>query len=106
MRDLHFISGRFFEFQIPKDKRYLLKYFKGKLQVAFLRYYMVFSNSKNFIEHTGYKCDKSLLSRLEKRYRNLTKFYDYNKKSFTEEGLKNISLIESGKFKLVKLNNI
>ena len=106
MRDLDFISGRFFEFEIPKDKRYLLKYFTGDLQVMFLRYYMVFGNSRNFTEHTGFKCDKSVLSRFEKRYRDLTKFYNDSKSAFTEKGLENISLIESGKLKLTQLNKL
>lgn len=106
MKDLEFISGNFFEFEIPKDKRYLLKYFKGKLQVAFLRYYMVFESRKNFTDHTGYRCAESLQKKLEKRYLNLVELYDKSKASFTEEGLQTIQLIESGKFKFTYFKKI
>jgi hypothetical protein len=104
-KDLELISGSFFDLEIPKDKRYLLKYFTGKLQVSFLRYYMVFGTKKNFIDHTGLKCNESLLIRFEKRYKQLTALYDWAKKSLTEESLKTLSLIESGKFNLTKLKN-
>lgn len=100
MKDFEFISGRFFDFEIPKEKRYLLKYFKGKLQVAFLRYYMIFGSRQNFTDHTGHRCAKSLQEKLEKRYLNLVDLYDRSKSSFTEEGLQIIQLIDSGKFKL------
>jgi hypothetical protein len=102
-RDLDLISGEFFEFEIPKEKKYLLKYFTSKLQVSFLRYYMIFGSYKNFINHTGFKCNESLLERFERRYRQLTAVYDKAKTSMTEEGLKTLDLIESGKFNLTKL---
>jgi hypothetical protein len=100
MKDLDFFSGKFFEFQIPKEKRYLLKYFKSDLQINFLKYYMIFRNTKNFSNHTGYKCSESLKKKLEKRFNDLVELYDKSKTSFTEEGLQTIQLIESGKFKL------
>jgi hypothetical protein len=103
-KDLHLISGEFFEYEIPKEKKYLLKYFTGNLQLAFLRYYMVFGTTKNFNDHTGYACNKILLFRFLKRYKGLTNLYEKSKSSFSEEGLKTLSLIESGKFNLTKLN--
>jgi|LakMenE18May11ns_1017448.scaffolds.fasta_scaffold9686901_3 hypothetical protein len=99
MRDLNFISGNFLDYEIPKDKKYLLKYFKNDLQLAFLRYYLVFGTRKNFTDHTGHKCAESLQKKLEKRCQNLIELYDKSKSSFTEEGLKVMQLIESGKFK-------
>ena len=102
-KDFDLISGRFFEFEIPKEKKYLLKYFTSKLQVAFLRYYMVFGNKKHFKDHTGYSCAERLLDRFENRYKCLTKIYDKAKSSLSEDGLKTLSLIESGKFNLTKL---
>ena len=103
MRDLDFISGEFLELEIPKEKRYLKKYFTGKIQVAFLRYYLVFGNCKNFRQHTGYRCSDNLCVRLENRYKKLTKLYDDAKASFTEEGLNLLQLIEVGKYNLTKL---
>lgn len=103
-KDLHLISGEFFEFEIPKEKRYLLKYFTGDLQRAFLKYYMVFGTIKNFNDHTGYSCNEALLFRFSKRYKGLTNLYEKSKSNLSEESLKTLSLIESGKFNLTKLN--
>lgn len=102
-KDLRLISGEFLEYEIPKEKKYLLKYFTGKLQIAFLRYYMVFGNKKNFCHHTGYRCSEGLLCRFEQRYKLLTNLYEKSKSSFSEDGLKILSLIESGKFNLRNL---
>lgn len=104
MKDLDFISGRFFDLEIPKEKRYLLKYFTGNLQVAFLRYYLVFGTRKNFTDHTGHRCAKSLQKRLVVRYNNLVNLYEASKSSLTEEGLHTIQLLESGKFNLANFN--
>lgn len=101
--DLQLISGDFFDYEIPKEKKYLLKYFTNKIQVAFLRYYMIFGTKKNFTHHTGYACSEALLYRFEKRYKLLTNLYEKSKSSFSEDGLKVLSLIESGKFNLRKL---
>lgn len=106
MHDLEFISGNFLNYVIPKQKKYLLKYFKGKIQVSFLRYYMIFESKKNFSDHTGIKCDRTLLLRLEKRYHDLTEFYEKNKAILTEQSLENISLLESGKFKIKDIKGL
>lgn len=100
MRDLDFISGRFFDFEIPKEKRYLLKYFTTELQQAFLRYYMVFGSAANFVEHTGHYCSERLLWKFKARYRHLTQVYEEAKKSLTEEGMSTVERIEAGKYSL------
>lgn len=100
---MDFISGRFFEFEIPKEKSYLLKYFKTEMQRMFLKYYMVFGNCRNFVDHTGYYCSNGVLYKLEQRYQKLIKIYEEAKWSFTEEGMELIQTIESGKFNLTKL---
>lgn len=100
MRDLDFISGRFFNYDVPKEKRYLLKYFKNDLQMAFLKYFMVFGDYRNFTDHTGYYCNPSLLFRMEQRLRRIVAVYDEAKRALTEEGMATVHLIESGKFRL------
>lgn len=100
MKDLEFISGEFFHYQIPKEKRYLKKYFTGKLQTSFLRYMLVFDTRKNFTNHTGCRCTESLQKRMEIKYRNLVDLYDKSKSALTEEGMKTIQLIESGKYEI------
>lgn len=100
MRDLDFISGRFFDFEIPKEKRYLLKYFTTDVQVAFLRYYLVFGDARRFVDHTGHFCSKRLQARFLSRYRRLTAVYDKAKQSLTEEGFATLQQLESGQYPL------
>ena len=99
MRDLKFISGEFFNYEIPKEKRYLLKYFRSELQQAFLRYYMCFGAVRMFREHTGYHCNRRLLFRFKKIFHNLVDAYDQAKSSFTEENIAIVFEIESGKYR-------
>jgi hypothetical protein len=103
MRDLDFISGRFFEYDVPKEKRFLLQYFKTDLQRAFLKYYMVFGEHRNFVDHTGYHCSQRLLFRFKARYHRLLEVYQEAKISLTEEGMETIRLLEIGKFPLTDI---
>lgn len=103
MSDLGFISGEFFDYEIPKEKKFLLKYFTGDLQVAYLKYIMVFGDHKGFREHTGFNCAESLCRRLKNRYVQLTKLHDEVKKAFTEESMSILNSLESGDFKLNQL---
>ena len=98
--DLEFISGNFFEHEIPKDKQYLCKYFSTDLQMAFLRYRMVFEDTRLFKDHTGFYCSDRLRFRLLVRYKQLIKLHDEAKVTFTEEGLNTLQLIESGQYPL------
>jgi len=102
MRDLDFISGTFFDYDVPKEKRYVLKYFKTDLQRAFIRYYMVFGNHVNFVDHTGYYCTRRMLFIYQARYHLLVKTYEEAKAALTEDGMELLLLIESGKFRLSK----
>lgn len=100
MRDLEFISGNFFDYEIPRNKKYLLKYFKTKLQIAFLRYYLIFGDYRNFKNHTGYHCNPRMLPKLKNKLILVVKDYENAKTSLTEEGMITINLIETGKYKL------
>lgn len=99
MRDLDFIAGDFFDLEIPKQQLYLLKYFKTDLQQAFLRYYMVFGNVRNFVDHTGYHCSERMLFILQRKYKNLVKAHAKAKSELTEESLETLQIIESGRYK-------
>lgn len=100
MQDLIFISGKFFDHEIPRDKQYLLKYFTTDIHVAFLRYVLVFKEIKMFKEHTGLHCSDRLKFRLLSRYKQLIKIHDEAKSSFSEEGLNTLQLLESGQYPL------
>ena len=102
MKDLELISGDFFDLEIPKEKKFLLIYFKTPLQVAFLRYFLVFGKSRNFTNHTGYYCSVKSARNLQTRYTKLITLYENAKKEMSIENMKTIHLIESGKYILTK----
>lgn len=103
MKDIEFLSGRFLDYEIPKEKRYLLQYFKNDLQRSFLKYYLVFGEVWNFTDHTGYYCTKRFAFKLADRFKRLTKTYEEAKWSLDEEGMALIERIERGKLPLTRL---
>ena len=100
MQDMEFISGRFFDYEIPKEKRYLKKYFQTELQEAFLRYFLIFGQYRNFKSHTGHHCNPRMLFKLRKKLEILEIAYNEAKVSLTEDGMRTVQLIETGKFPL------
>ena len=97
--DLYFISQEFVDLNIPKSKRYLLKYFKTDTQKAFLKYYMVFKSWKNFVDHTGYYCGTRYLRQQEEKYHALIKAYQEASSVMDEEHMQKLQLISEGKYK-------
>lgn len=97
--DLEFIAGDFFDLDLPKNKRYLFKYFRSDIQRQFVRYYHVFGNVTHFVDHTGWYCERRwlqlLLARLSLLERTL-------KKARAEMDFETITLIESGRFKFAR----
>ena len=98
MKDLVFISGDFFETEIHKDNRYLLKYFRTQIQRAFLKYYLVFENVSNFTNHTGIYCVKGYLIKLEYKLKRIREAHKQAKANMDFDILWKI---EKGKFKLI-----
>jgi hypothetical protein len=96
MKELKFLSGAFFDFEIPIDKKYLLKYFKSPLEEQFIKYYLCFSDIDNFVDHTGYLCQKRWLIILKKRFDAITDFHHKCKANVELELLREI---EEGKYK-------
>jgi hypothetical protein len=96
VRDLDFVSGRFADLPIPKEQKYLLKYFKTPLQRAILRYLFVFHEWSCFVDHTGYFTTKSYLIRQEQKLYELMAAQVAAKSSMNFEELWKI---ESGKYK-------
>lgn len=98
-KDLKFLSGEFLEYEIPKDKRYLLKYFKNDLQRSFLKYFFVFGSHSNFKDHTGRHCNPRFLYEMEYRLNHLLKLHENAKRSLTEESLMLLQKIEDGDYR-------
>jgi len=96
--DLNFISRKFSTYQPPKDKLYLLKYFKTPIQREFLGYFFVFGNYEHFVDHTGFYCQQRWLRLL---YRKLQKLTDMRAEAKASIDLELLAKIESGKVKKI-----
>lgn len=99
-RDLDFIGKKFETVELPKEKRYLLKYFDTELQEAFVKYVHVFGSYDNFTDHTGIPCQPRWLKTLYNKLQRLESLHREAKSSLSEDALKTVALIESGKYKL------
>lgn len=95
-RDLMLLARQWEIVEIPKEKKYLLKYFKTPLQVAFLKYIYVFGDYSSFVDHTGIPCRTFWLEELFSRFENLEKI---RTEARTNMDLPLLALIESGKYK-------
>lgn len=95
--DAQFLSGEFFEADLPRDKAYLKRYFSTDIQRAFLKYVTIFGDWKNFIEHTGFYCSKRNLQVLHARLKKLEKAHKAAKSSMDFNALESI---ESGRFRV------
>ena len=85
------------EGEIPKEKRYLLKYFRSDLQDAFLRYYLLFGSYEFFAEHTGMACAARGLKYLEKK---IILLEEEHAKAKADLNFEELTRIETGKFPL------
>jgi hypothetical protein len=97
MKEAIFLAGLFFEYDIPREKMFLLKYFRSPLENQFVKYYLCLGEIDNFVDHTGYFCQKKWLKILKKRIDGLLIAHDKYKK---EGDLDILYKIENGKFKL------
>lgn len=94
--DLDFISRKFSNWELPRDKKYLLKYFTSDCQQEFLRYYLIFGNYNNFVDHTGFLCQKKWLAELLGRLKEVESAHAKAKQAFDLELL---AKIENGEYK-------
>lgn len=76
MKEAQFIAGVFFEFEVPKDKVFLFKYFKSPLEQQFVRYYLCFGEVEFFTEHTGHFCQKRWLKILKDRFDKINSLHE------------------------------
>jgi hypothetical protein len=98
--ELNFIAGKFLDYVIPKDKKYLSKYYTTEIERQFLLYYLVFRSRKRYLEHTGIHVRKRWLEVLESR---LLRIEDIHRKARFDFDLEKVAQIESGKFKIAKI---
>ena len=103
INDLIFISGEFEKLDLPRDKRYLYKYYKTPLQKAFLKYVFLFRSYENFINHTGFHCREKWMKVL---FDKLIFLENLHKECKQNMDMKTLAKIETGKFKFSKKDQI
>lgn len=97
--ELEFLAGNYFDYEIPPEKSYFLKYFKTKIQLHFLKYYLKFNSKGSFANHTGIYCTKRYLYQLEDKFHSLEEAVKDAKKTFSFDVLE---VINQGKWKAEK----
>lgn len=95
MKDAIFLAGLFFEYEIPRDKQFLLKYFRSPLEEQFVKYYLCFGEIDNFIDHTGFFCQKRWVCILKKRIDKILSVREVYKNNFELDKLREL---EEGRY--------
>jgi hypothetical protein len=96
-RDLALIAALHESGELPREKKYLLKYFRTSVQQAFLRYVTVFGDYKNFCDHTGIVVQERWLKELQERHDKLERIKKQARESLD---LTTLAQIESGEYHL------
>lgn len=92
-----FLSKQFEDFELPKEKNFLLKYCETPAQEAFLRYYYAFGDFKHFVDHTGIVFQRRWMRLLLKKMKRLEVLHADARANFD---LSLLAKIESGKYKI------
>ena len=96
-RDLSFLARQWETVELPKEKKYLLRYFDTPLQTAFLKYVHIFGDCSNFVDHTGLSCSARWLAILYNRLRTLQTLH---REARANMDMTALAHIESGNYKL------
>jgi hypothetical protein len=97
MKESQFLAGKFFDFEISKERNFLFKYFRSPLEMQFVRYYLCFGEIEYFTEHTGHFCQKRWLKILKQRFDKIIAFHNQCRENMELELLEKI---EKGRYKL------
>ena len=95
--DLLLLAREWEHIDLPKEKKYLLKYFDTSLQYAFVKYFHIFGDYLNFPDHTGVPCCSRWLETLYSRIQTLEKIRSEARRNRDMELLVEI---ESGRYKI------
>jgi hypothetical protein len=95
MKETQFLAGVFFDFEVPKEKSFLFKYFRSPLEQQFVRYYLCFGEIEFFTEHTGHFCQKRWLKILKNRFDEINSLHDKYKADMELELLEKL---EKGRY--------
>jgi hypothetical protein len=97
LNELEFVAAKFYDYELPPEKKYLLRYFKTDVERQFLRYYLIFGNYHRFTDHTGCACTRRWLRKLREKLEKLDKAHSEARAS---GDISLIARLESGKEKL------
>lgn len=101
--DAIFIAGNFENYEFPREKKYLLKYFTTNIQISFLRYIFLFGNYRNFVDHTGIYCQERYMKIM---WNALHKLQEAHAKAKKELDFDFLVKIENGKFSITSLPKV
>ena len=102
-KDLLFLAREYESIDIiPKEKRYLLEYFRKEVQQSFLKYFFVFKDFDNFVDHTGLYCQKRWLKIL---HRKLVKLESVHNEAKVNMDLDMLTKIEDAQYDVVGFLN-
>jgi len=96
-RDLSFLARQWETVELPKEKKYLLRYFNTPLQAAFLKYVHIFGDYSNFVDHTGLASSPRWLAIL---YNRLQTLQTLHREARANMDMTALAHIESGNYKL------
>lgn len=97
MKDALFLAGVFFDYYIPREKQFLFKYFTSPLEQQFVKYYLCFGDIDNFVDHTGFFCQKRWLRILKKRIEKIIGVHETYKKNSELDKLREL---EDGRYRI------
>lgn len=101
--ELIFLSGRFFEYDLPKEKQFLFKYFTTDVEKQFIRYFYCFRQWEYFTDHTGLYCQQRWLKMLKHRHDQLVAVHAKAKREIDLEAL---AEIETGKYSVREIDKL
>jgi hypothetical protein len=101
-RELQFLAGRFLrEDSLPKNKRYLYKYFTTEPVRALVRYFLLFGEStRRFTQHTGHVSSRRWMRIIKFRIKKLEAMREQAR---ADKDTALLAQIESGKLKIKDL---
>ena len=82
---------------IPKDKKWMSKYFKTKTKKLFLKYFLAFGSVARFVQHSGERCTKRYVKKMKMEFELLRKRHEKARSDFD---LDSLEAMEKGKFRL------
>jgi hypothetical protein len=98
MNDELLISGKFLEEDVlPKNRRWLYRYFDTDVQKQFVRYYLTFGRVDRFTDHTGHHISDRWTRKLVERVKRLESAHVQAR---ADTDIEKVAQLESGQYPL------